>query len=367
MNAIQRQQASGWLQTAGTALLLGAAAVLVVGMLAAAPSDQPGFDFRGQYFAGAQAVADGRPLYVSPDDRALEAIEAYVYPPQLAVALVPLTPLPEDFAVLMALLASLGALLATLAVVGVRDVRCYAVVLLWWPAWTALSNVNLTIVLALAVAVAWRVRARLVPLALVIGTAVSAKLLLWPLFVWAVATRRFHAAFLSLAVGVGVTAAAWAVIGFQGLTRYPELLQRLGEVYAHESYSFVGMADVLGLGERAGHVAMLVAGGALLLGTARFGRQGDDGRSYTAAVAGALALTPIVWQHYLLLLLGPLGIARPRLSAVWVLPLILWLTPHEGDPGTAQAFLPALVATILLVVLLTRPSPRPERAVPVPA
>ena len=47
----------------------------------------------------------------------------------------------------------------------------------------------------------------------------------------------------------------------------------------------------------------------------------QDRRSFTLAIAAALALTPVVWNHYLLLLIVPVALARPRLSGLWVLPL----------------------------------------------
>jgi alpha-1,2-mannosyltransferase len=356
----------GWRRLVPTAILLAVGAIFVAGLIA--DVEQIGWDFRFQYFSGAQNVVDGSPLYTTPDDPALEEIKAYVYPPQLAVALTPLTVLPVDVAVVLAVVGSLAALMGALALVGVRDVRCYGAVFAWWPAWTSFANLNLTAVLALAIALAWRFRARLRPLAVVLGLTISAKLFLWPLLAWAVAMRRYRAASLAVGIGVVVTLGAWAVIGFQGLTAYPRLLERLTEIHAHESYSFVGMAAVLGFDPAVGNVLMAVVGGFLVFACLRYGREGDDRRAFTCAIVAALALTPILWQHYLLLLLAPLGLARPRFSVIWLLPVVLWLSPHPGDPGTLQAFLPAVVVAILLVVLLARPpQPTARKAAPEPA
>ena len=63
-----------------------------------------------------------------------------------------------------------------------------------------------------------------------------------------------------------MTLAAWAVIGFDGLTGYPDLLRRLSEIQSERSYSLVGMASTLGLGETVGQALTLVLGGALLVG-----------------------------------------------------------------------------------------------------
>jgi uncharacterized membrane protein len=53
-------------------------------------------------------------------------------------------------------------------------------------------------------------------------------------------------------------------------------------------------------------------------------------RSFALAVAASLALAPIVWFDYYALAAGPLGVARPRLSAVWFLPLVTWGLPSSG-------------------------------------
>jgi hypothetical protein len=186
---------------------------------------------------------------------------------------------------------------------------------------------------------------------------VSAKLLFWPLFVWTVVTGRLRATVWAVAIGASVTLAAWAAIGFDGLTGYPDLLRRLSEIQSENSYSFVGVAHTLGLPEWAGQLAMLVTGGTLVVLCVVFARQGDDFRSFTAALGATLALSPIVWLHYLIVLLVPVAIARPRFSLVWLLPVLLWTSPKPGYAEGVQTFPPLIVTAILLVILLTRPRP----------
>ena len=62
------------------------------------------------------------------------------------------------------------------------------------------------------------------------GIGIALKLLLWPLVVWLLATRRVWAAWVAVwftAVRVLLT---WAVIDFEGLLAYPALLERLTEI-----------------------------------------------------------------------------------------------------------------------------------------
>ena len=147
-------------------------------------------------------------------------------------------------------------------------------------------------------------------------------------------------------------------MGFQGLTEYPALVRTLYQAWAVDSYSIVGMATVLGLGSTATRLAVVLVGCGLLTGCWRYSRRGDDTRAFTCAVAAALAFTPIAWVHYLWFLLVPLGIARPRFSAVWLLPLLTWLVPRSGHGEGLQPFVPALVCALLIAFVL---APQRER------
>ena len=171
-----------------------------------------------------------------------------------------------------------------------------------------------------------------------LALAVSAKLSSG-LFVWTARDRSFPPDGLGNPVGVGLTFGAWAVIGFDGLGGYPDLLRRLSEIQSQNSYSFVGMASTLGLERDGGEGLTVVLGGALLVSCVVLARRGDDRRSFTCAVAATLALSPIVWLHYLVLLLVPLAISRPRFSAMWLLPILLWSSPRPGYAEGLQTFL----------------------------
>ena len=57
-------------------------------------------------------------------------------------------------------------------------------------------------------------------------------------------------------------------------------------------------------------------------------------------MAATLALSPIVWLHYLVVLLVPMAIARPRFSLLWLLPVVLWVSPRPGYPEGFTGLLP---------------------------
>ena len=115
------------------------------------------------------------------------------------------------------------------------------------------------------------------------------------------------------------------------------------------------MAATAGLPDAVGRALTLVVGGGLLAACVALRPRADDVRAFTCAVAATLALSPIVWLHYLVVLLVPLAIARPRFSAIWLLPILLWVSPKPGYAEGFQTFVPAVAVVILLGVLLARP------------
>jgi hypothetical protein len=345
-------------QALGLAPLVLLAVISVVAFVDGLNPGSVGFDFRGAYLRAAETVVDGESPYPPVEGFELASHNAYVYPPLLAFALVPLTYLPSGVAAGIAVAAVAALLTATLLVLGVRDWRCYAAAFLWAPTVNALHMGSASALLALAAALAWRWREEVWRPAFAIGFGIATKLILWPLLVWTLATRRARTTVAGLLLASGVTLALWALLGFEGLTRYPAVLRRLAALEAEDSYSLVGAFAGLGLGGAiARALALAVTAGVLVLCVV-YARRGDDFRSFTAALAAALAFSPIVWLHYFVLLLVPLAIARPRFSGVWLLPLLLWLTPLNGNGEAVQPVLPALVAaTIFGVVLLERRRP----------
>ena len=320
------------------------------------------WDVRFAYLPAAEAVLDGDSPYPALDDPILEDQKGYVYTPQLLFALMPFTPLPNGVVGVIVAAALLALLLLTVRMLEIRDVRCYAAALLWVPSVSGVLLGNISIPLAFAVAVAWRYRDEMWKPAWALGLAISAKLLMWPLLVWTMATRRLRATAWAVLIGFAVTLAAWAAIGFDGLTGYPDLLRRLSDIQSERSYSLVGMASTAGLGEPVGQALTLLVGGALLAGCVVFARRSDDTRSFTCAVAATLALSPIVWLHYLVVLLVPVAIARPRFSLLWLLPVLLWVSPRPGYAEGLQTFVPAVAVVILVAVLLARPAMQPKPA-----
>jgi hypothetical protein len=221
----------------------------------------------------------------------------------------------------------------------------------WAPTFNAIQNLNVSLLLTLGLALAWRWRDAAGRFAVVLAFVVSLKLLLVPMLLWPLARGRVAVTTVTAALAGLFLLVPWALIGFAGLVEYPELLDRVTARWQDHSYSLAAVLHGLGVhGVAAGAVTALI-GGAMILGGIYFGRRGEDLRTLTLLIAASLALTPIVWQHYLLLLVVPLGIARPKLSAAWLAPVVLWASPLTDDNGSlAQTGLVVAIAGALVAV-----------------
>jgi len=277
-----------------------------------------------------RAVLHGHSPYVHPTLTLLAANDRFVYPTPFALPFIPFAVVSEHVAAVGFLVLSVAAVLASVWLLDVRDWRCYGAAMLGLPVFGALGVGSIGPFLLLLCALGWRFRNHTVagvPLAL----AAAAKLFLWPLLVWLLVTRRFRAFAASLAT-IGLILALWAAIDADGMRRYPETVRLLNEVQRWKSYSvqslFVSLhVPTLTSELVAGMVATAAVGALVLL------RRRGDAVTFAAAVVSALIATPILWNHYLVLLLAPIALLRPRLAPLWLLPLVLWATPHPESVG----------------------------------
>lgn len=287
-----------------------------------------------------RAVLHGHSPYVHPTVKLLASNDRFVYPTPFALPFIPFAAAPEKVAAIGFLVLSVAAVLGSLRLLGVRDWRCYGAAMLGIPVFGAFGVGSIGPFLLLLCALGWRFRNRTVagvPLAL----AAAAKLFLWPVLVWLLVTRRFRAFAASLAT-IAATLALWAVIDPGGMRRYPHTVRLLNDVQRWKSYSvqslFISLHVSALTSELVAGAAVVVAIAALVL----LRKRGDD-VTFSAAVLAALIATPILWTHYLVLLLAPIALLRPRLAPLWLLPLVLWATPHPESLGVVWRIVLVLV------------------------
>ena len=156
------------------------------------------------------------------------------------------------------------------------------------------------------------------------------------------------------------TVGAWGVIGFQGITDYPDLLRLLTHLVETVGLSLVALGDQLGLPIGLARTLPFVVGIPLLVATVVVARREEgDRRSFSLAVIASIAISPIVWLHYFALLVAPLALARPRLAWPWALLLAFWLVPAQGNEGHVWRILLAVGFTAAAAALC---AVRPSRA-----
>jgi hypothetical protein len=285
-----------------------------------------GFDFGGTLWEPARSLLDGESIYPEPVREAILVANPSVYPPAAIVAATPLALLPQAVAAWLWFAILCVSVAAALWILGVRDWRCYAVAVASPVVVQGTVFGNLAVLLVLAIAIAWRYRDDWRVVGLAVGAGVAAKLLVWPLIVWLVLTKRFRAAGLAVASAVLFVFAAWAVVGFDGMTNYPHLLRELDAVYATRSISLATVAAGLGA-SHAFALAVCCLAGVVLVGAAAWVARGAGGdpRAFTLCVAACVFASPIVWSSNAAFLLVPVAIAWPTLSLAWLYGYAIWL------------------------------------------
>jgi len=308
-----------------------------------------GIDFSQTLLPAAEELADGRSPY-----------PAYGYPPLVAFALVPFTVLPSPELFYTAGL--VVTLPASLWILGIRDWRCYGAAFLWGASFHAIQTGNVTIVLLLFSAVAWRARDSRLGAGVSSGLAIATKLICWPLVVWLAASRRGATAAIALLVACGVTAILWGSLGFSGLLDYPSSLDKLETAQAPSSYTLQVLLTDLGAPSAISRAAWILALLVVLAAVFLAARRGADQHAYSFAILAAVIGSPIVWLHSFVLLLAVVAVRRPRFSAVWILPSLLWFGSGSGNGETWQTLLVLGVALATFVACVLPGDVRLDRA-----
>jgi len=295
-------------------------------------ADAIGFDFEGTLWEPGVAIREGRSPYPAPVASEVDVGNPALYPPLLMVLIAPLTVLPWSVGVTVWTVLVGTALAASLFILDVRDVRCYVLALISAPATSGLVWGNATLLLVPLVALAWRWREHWLRTGVLVGLAIGSKLFLWPLLLWLLGTRRYRAFGAAVVVACVAVLAPWAVIGFVGLSSYPDLLRVAEEVYAVHGYSFATMLSALGADTPLASRSALALGLAIAAIAFVAGRRSRDEISLSLAVLAAILGSPIVWEYYYVLLFVPLAIARPRFSGLWVVLTLFYLTHRLPRP-----------------------------------
>lgn len=348
-----------------TFLLLGIVPVLSIPVLIAGllHSHNFAFDFHGWYWPAGHRILAGASPYTFGVER------AFNYPAFGGLLFVPFSILPRTTADGAFTACVIVAVPLTLRTLGVRDWRVYGIAFLWPPVVYGWETANVSLLLALGVALAWRFRDRAAIAGTAIAVVISVKLFLLPLAVWLLATRRYAALGIAAVVGTALSAGAWLIVGSHELAQYTHTLSLFAATAEHRGYSLVALCLQEGVSRSAAYAAAVVLAVLAVLAALRVGRRGRGGGAADrlalgACVGASLIGSPVMECHYLSLLLVPLALARPRLSAVWALPLVLWIAPVDHPAAWQRVVALAVGAAVFAVATQRHDDSRTARAIP---
>lgn len=337
------------LTSAALAAMPSVALLYVLLVPALAHSYMPDFKI---FWGAGRAVLSGINPYPPANVALLAKGESFVYPAPAAVAIAPLALLPYPAAAAIWTVLLLASVPGALLLLGVRDWRCHGAALLTMWAVNGIFVGAVSPLLLLGVAALWRYRGRPAVSACLAAALVCLKLYLWPVLVWMALMGRRRAAVGAIALSAVVCLCAWAAIGFDGLAAYPRMLVDLASGEQADSYSPLALLLGLGIDPNAARLLVGAGGAAVLFSAAAVVRRGGrlaEVDSLTLCLVGSLLLSPIVWPHYLLLLLVPIAITHPRLSAPWLVAVASWVSPGPHSRGPVYVLLPLLVAGATLL------------------
>ena len=327
-----------FLAAMGAVVLLGALVVFQ-------GSRGSAYDFAA-YDAAARRLAAGQPLYQAVTQRGPFAPGPrgiYLYPPPLAVLLLALVPLGAATAATAWQWLHVVALVLACALLPVpRWVRLasFGVACLSLPTLLDVNLGNVSLFVLLAGAAGWRWTAHRaspssqtgrgalgagVLAALAVAVRPQAAILLaW--WAWRRSPPAVAALLAAVGAGVALVLGSALVAGVGSWQAYVRLLENVtGAGPASSDVGFASVAARAGLAAPT-PLALFAVGAALGLAAIVVASRRDAEAGMVAAVLATLLLVPLLWPHYLVLLVLPAALlaARGRLWGL-ALPLLAWL------------------------------------------
>ena len=297
---------------------LGRAALPIVAVLAfaigvgatiAVAGDTLGYDFLA-YHQAAVRLLHGEPLY-DLSFQTTGGFGLFYYPPTFAPLVVPLGLLPATTAVWAWTAILVGSFAIGTAVLPVsRSVRWWVVLLagLSWPFAYAVKLGQVGPILFLLFAIGWRWLDD--PIRLGVSAALGTAIKLQPatIFVWAILTRRWRA-FVVGAVVLGVlSVVATLMAGASAWSDFATLVRQVGDpITTPHNFTPGSIAFQLGVPAEVASVIQAASTVIVVGAIVAAARMATAEASYLVAVTASQLLSPVLWDHYALLLLLPVA------------------------------------------------------------
>lgn len=324
---------------------------LFTGATLAVAGDTLGYDFLA-YHAAAARVLDGQPLY-DTSFQAAGGFGLFYYPPPFAPLVLPFGLLDAGPATWSFIGLSLVAFVGAVAILPVSPRTRWLVLLLAglsWPFVYAIKLGQVGPVLFLAFAVGWRWLDR--PGVVGVAAALGAAIKIQPglVFGWALFTRRLPAVLIGVAVLAGLAVLATLLAGPAAWPDFALLIGRVTDpITTPKNFTPGAVAFQLGLARDAAALLQLGAMGLAGLAWLAAIRWCRPDASYQATIIVSQLVSPILWDHYAMLLLLPIAWLWER-GARWaaIVPLVSAVPLVGLTPAIAY---PASFALVLAAVL----------------
>jgi alpha-1,2-mannosyltransferase len=336
--------------------------VVVVGASLVVAGESRGYDFLA-YHQAAVRLLDGKPAY----DLGFEASGAFglfYYPPTFVPFILPFGLLSASTAVWVWAGLLIGAFLLGVALLPAsRTVRWWILLLagLSWPFVYAVKLGQVGPLLFLVFAIGWRWIDD--PVRLGVSTAIGTAIKLQPgiIFVWALFTARYRAVVVGILALVVLSIVATLLAGYTSWTDFLTLVRKVSDpITTAHNFTPGAVAYQLGAPAAVASGIQLLSSAAAIVALIVASRRATAEASFLVAVIASQLLSPILWDHYAMLLLLPVAyllsagrwwaLAIPVATAV---PLIA-ITPAIVYP---LAFWICLVVVLVVGVRARRVEP----------
>jgi hypothetical protein len=301
---------------------------LTIGAVLASAGTTLGYDYQA-YAHAAQRLLDGGPLY-DPNVDVAGGFAIYLYPPPFALVVVPFTFLPGSLGTWAWLGALVAAFLGGTAILPVRVGVRWTIVLVAALSLPFLYSVKLGQVgplLYLFFAIGWRSLDRPLPLGLAVAAGALTKVQPALLFAWMALTKRWRAVLVGLVACGAAALVATLVTGLATWADYAALLGRVSQpVTTPKNMTLGAVAWRAGASLGVATAIQWAAAAATLAITLFAWVRRDPATGFIVGVVASQVLSPLLWDHYAMLLLLPVALLLQR-RQWWAaaLPLVTWL------------------------------------------
>jgi alpha-1,2-mannosyltransferase len=347
------RQASARLARSALPVVAIVSFVAGVGAVLRVAGDTLGFDFLA-YHQAAQRLLAGQPLYDMTYTQT-GGFGLFYYPPTFAPLLLPLGALSALIATWSWIAISLAAFLIGVALMPTSmTVRWWTVFLAGWsfPFVYAVKLGQVGPILFGLFALGWRWLDR--PIVLGVVSALGAAIKIQPglMLVWALLTSRFRAVVVGAAALLGLALAATVIAGPSAWSDFLTLLRTVSDpITTPHNFTPGAVAFQSGVPPDTAALIQLVNTIAVAGIVVAAVRLATDEASYLVTVVASQLVSPILWDHYAMLLLLPVAylLSAGRWWAALIPIATAWpligLTPAVAYP---VVFWVTLVVTFLV-------------------